>query len=313
MSINSRTWRFLGMAGAAAVTFVAVPVFADDDEPKDETKSEDTSDTNAETKAEATATVSTKGKSLSSTTEADSDHAQYVGAFAIGYLGASEIPFVQNAAVVPGQVITMNATATTLNAPVIGMRYWLSDLLGLDVGIGLRSYGGTITRHFADMTNTVEQDVDEKKVNGFGMLIHAGVPLALHAEKHWTFEVIPELNVGFSSGTIQDPNKGAYVPPGSTPIYTNDIKLSGLRFDVGARAGTELHFGFIGVPNLSLQATVGLYFRYDKIKAKGGGNPDPNASTPDTAYQESTVTWGTSVQDAPWSIFTKNVSALYYF
>jgi hypothetical protein len=140
------------------------------------------------------------------------------------------------------------------------------------------------------------------------------VPLALHAEKHWVFQVIPEFNVGFSSGTMQDPAKGEYVPPNTTPVYLNDIKFSGLRFDVGARAGAELHFGFIGVPNLSLQATVGLYLRYDSYKAKGGGNPNGTPTWPDTlSYERSTMTVGTSVQDAPWSIFTKNVAALYYF
>jgi hypothetical protein len=94
-------------------------------------------------------------------------------------------------------------------------------------------------------------------------------------------------------------------------VYLNDIKLSGMRFDLGARAGTELHFGFIGVPNLSLQASIGLYLRYDKFQAKGGGLSD--GTTPDTAVSDTNMTWGTSVYDAPWSIFTKNVAALYYF
>ena len=36
--------------------------------------------------------------------------------------------------------------------------------------------------------------------------------------------------------------------------------FSGIRFDVGARTGFELFFGFIGIPELSLSATVGLQF-----------------------------------------------------
>lgn len=313
----------LATALASVLVFAAPAVFADEDskeESKDESKDKDKdrSESKEEAKAEGSVSLSPKGKKLGGTTDADSDHALYVGAFALGYLGASEIPFIQSATVGPGanNTVRLDATPTTINAPVIGMRYWISDLLGLDVGVGFRNYSGKVKQHIADLTpgQELETNIEQKDINQFGMMIHAGVPLALHAEKHWVFQVIPELNIGFSNGKMVDPAKGQYVPPNATPTYMNDVKFSGLRFDVGARAGAELHFGFIGVPNLSLQATVGLYLRYDSYKAKGGGSPGTTPSWPDTlSYERSNTTLGTSVQDAPWSIFTKTVSALYYF
>jgi len=296
----------IALAGslASAMVLAATPALAQDGEkPADEEKSE----------ASATAKVSTKDVKLHSTTDADSDHAALVGAFAVGLLGTGEIPFPTNAeATVENNIALMNATGSTVTAPVIGMRYWMSDLLGIDVGLGFLSQSGSINQHVGDLTNFVQGDVKNSKVSQLGFVLHGGVPLALHAEKHWVFLVVPEFNVGFSSGT-QKPEEVYNDPNVAPPTKPNDIKLSGMLFDVGVRAGTELHFGFIGVPNLSLQAGVGLYMRYAKFKANGGGNPDPNASTPDTTYEETTMTIGTTAQDSPWAIFTKNVAALYYF
>lgn len=306
--MSNRRMGFFGtvaLAGslASALVLTSAPAVAQDGEKPEEEKSE----------ASATAKVSTKDVKLRSTTDADSDHAALVGAFAVGFLGGGEIPFPTGAAAtVQNNIAQMEAQPSTVTAPVIGMRYWMSDLLGIDVGVGFLSQGGSVNQHVGDLTNFVQGDIKNSKVSQLGFVLHGGVPLALHAEKHWVFQIVPEFNVGFSSGT-QKPQEGYADPNSAPPIKPNDIKLSGMLFDFGVRAGTELHFGFIGVPNLSLQAGVGLYMRYAKFKANGGGNPDPNQSTPDTTYENTTMTIGTSVQDSPWAIFTKNVAALYYF
>ena len=131
-----------------------------------------------------------------------------------------------------------------------------------------------------------------------GIGLHAGVPLALAYTKHFTFELVPELTFGYASSTIK-----ANIVAGQPA--SPDISQSGLRFDLGGRVGGELHFGFMGVPQLSLQATVGLGFRYSSVKV----------SLSDNSFSQSSggPSFGTSVQDAPWAIFTNNVSALYYF
>ena len=112
--------------------------------------------------------------------------------------------------------------------------------------------------------------------------------------QHHTFQIVPELNLGYGSQTVK-------APAGSNG---DDTKNSGFRLDIGARAGTEVQFGFIGLPNLALQATVGVYFSYQSITTKTGDNSETSASA---------TSLSTSVQSAPWAIFTNNISALYYF
>ena len=82
---------------------------------------------------------------------------------------------------------------------------------------------------------------------------------------------------------------------------------SGFQLDIGARAGAEIHFGFIDIPQLSLQASVGLLFTLQNAKttveAPGG----------DTETTQSATLLRTASFDNPWNIFTSNVAALYYF
>jgi hypothetical protein len=80
--------------------------------------------------------------------------------------------------------------------------------------------------------------------------------------------------------------------------------LSGIHLDIGARAGGEVQFGFIGIPELSLQAGVGLAFSYDHSKQTQPGG---------ASNSRNTTSFGTSVGNNPWNIFTSNIAALYYF
>jgi len=122
------------------------------------------------------------------------------------------------------------------------------------------------------------------------------VPLGLAHAKHFTFEVVPEFTIGTTSGTI----KGV-TPPGQMTVP--DTSLSGFKFDIGARVGAEIHFGFIGVPQLALEGSIGFYFRRETFKIK----QDPNSAS------DGTSTFTTSVGSDPWALFVNNISALYYF
>ena len=198
------------------------------------------------------------------------DHASVVRRFAIGYMGRREI--------------NINPSGATVNAPIIGVRYWLDPLIGIDAGIGLLFSGGS--------TKTGDTSTDLQGYTVF--MLHGGVPLALAGSKHFSFQVIPELNFGVAG------SKTAPAMPGG-----EGSDLSGIHFDIGARAGAEIQFGFIGIPELSLQAGVGLALSYDrsKITPPGGG---PATSSGMTSL-------GTSVGNNPWNIFTSNIAALYYF
>jgi hypothetical protein len=202
------------------------------------------------------------------TTVGPTDHSRFVGDFAIGFLGVQSIG-IANAAGAIDQV----------NAPVIGGRYWLDEGMGIDAGIGFV---------FASSSaETGDTSVDNPQPAAF--ILHGGVPFALADSQYFVFELIPELNIGFAGNTVND----------------GDLKLRGFRLDIGARAGAEVHFGFIDIPQLSLQAGIGLNLAYTSVSATD--------ETTDTETSVSTTSFGTTVGNDPWDIFTSSISALYYF
>jgi hypothetical protein len=197
-----------------------------------------------------------------------SDHDAVVGRLAVGYLGRNGVDIGG-----PGL-----PAGTVIDAPVIGIRYWLSDMLGIDAGVGFGLTSGSNTA--ADGTDT--------DVPGWHLfMIHGGVPLSLASAGHFSFQIVPELNLGFAGS--------------SQTMGGVDQSFSGFHLDIGARAGAEIHFGFINVPQLSLQGSVGL-----RMNMNSTGSDPGDAGT-------SRFSLGTTVGDNPWNIFTSNVAALYYF
>jgi hypothetical protein len=216
----------------------------------------------------------------------DSDHDMMVGSFALGYLGRRSVPYGSGDPAAGTQ-----ATGTT-QAPIIGMRYWISPLLGLDAGLGFSMLGDGTTR--VETTGAPAVEADLAPVTAF--MVHVGVPLALSNTGHFSFQVIPEANVGFATQKVDQSSAG--LP---------EITGTGLALDVGARGGAEIHFGFIGVPQLSLQGSIGLLYRLERSKVESS---IPGSTT---EYTETVGSFTTTVYDNPWNIFTSNVAALYYF
>jgi hypothetical protein len=210
---------------------------------------------------------------------AESDHDSVVGSFAVGYLGRRSL--------LMGSDFDLDSglSVEEVSAPVIGMRYWFDDMIGIDAGLGFLISGGT---------DEVESDGEsaETDLQGYtAFILHAGVPISLADSGHFSFQIVPEANVGFGSSTIDGGDAG------------EDTDLSGFHLDVGARVGAEVHFGFIDIPQLSLQGSIGARFAYDKVGGEVG----------DSSGNRSTHSFGTNVGDNPWNIFTSNVAALYYF
>ncbi len=200
------------------------------------------------------------------------DHASVVGHWGVGYLGISSLPIGAGCCDTNGL-----PQLGTISAPVIGVRYWFRDTLGVDAGLGLGIATGTA------------------QPSAYGFAFHAGLPIALAQSRHAAFEVTPEATVGFTTGTIPVLAGGVSAAGGS---------VGGLLLRAGARIGAEVHFGFIGLPELALQATVGLYWRTETYHFdQNGGVPISASSTLIT----------TSVNDNPWGIFTDSIAALYYF
>ena len=218
-------------------------------------------------------------------TTGDSDHDQMVGRLAVGYMGRAGVPIATAAA---GGGVGVG----TVDAPTVGVRYWIDQMIGIDVGLGIGMDGGS--------TTVDPGGVSTDAPGHTAFLIHGGVPLSLASAGHFSFEIIPELNVGFASSTI----KGVAPAPGQPA--GPDTDLSGFLFDIGARAGAEIHFGFMGIPQLSLQGSVGLLYAMQNTKATVKSNPEASTKTSSWGFQ-------TTVNDNPWNIFTSNVAALYYF
>jgi hypothetical protein len=82
-----------------------------------------------------------------------------------------------------------------------------------------------------------------------------------------------------------------------------DASLSGVRFDLGARIGGEVHFGFIGIPELSLEGSIGAFFTYQTWGVSAGA-----ASVSDNSLGLSTASFNN-----PWDFFASVVRARYYF
>lgn len=225
----------------------------------------------------------------------DSDHDQVVGTLGIGYLGTRGMAVGcaggPNCAGVAGALVG-GAGTQQVNAPVIGIRYWIDPTIGIDAGLGV-AIGSASFSNTPAPAGAPNGDVPQPSFNAF--LIHGGLPLALASGNHYSFEIIPELNVGF----------GNYSLDRAAILNQQGFSGSGFHFDVGARAGAEIYFGFIGLPKLALQGTIGLLFSTDSTSIKDKQN--------NTETKGSTTGFATTVQDNPWNIFTSNVAALYYF
>ena len=230
----------------------------------------------------------------------DADH---FGKLGIGFYGISDIPIATASYGGTGAAPTIDNPGPDkpVSAPAIGARYWFPmqsgpiKAVGVDVAIGIGASGGgdtTTVTQVGGVTTTVKQSNPSK--NGF--LFHVGVPFAFANFQNAVFEVIPEFNYGFSSATVKD---SAAAPIGGRP----DLKLSGSRLDIGLRAGFEVFFGFIGVPQLALEGTVGFAYTSETAKAELGGQ----------SWKVSTSGFSTAHYNDPWDIFRGTVAARYYF
>jgi hypothetical protein len=196
-----------------------------------------------------------------------------VGRLAIGYMGYTRVGYGAM-----GNNET-NEAPSYAAAPIIGVRYWLDSMLGIDAGLGVTTTFG----------NHDVAGVEIAAGAPTGLALHFGVPLALKAAKHYAFEIIPEMNFAYASHGV------------------GPVDYSGMHIDVGARAGAEIHFGFIGIPELSLVGSVGLRMDVESTKTETDNGAGGTLTSKDSRW-----TIHTTVNDNPWNIFIGNVSALYY-
>jgi hypothetical protein len=216
-------------------------------------------------------------------------HDQMVGRIGVGYLGTEGMLLGADTSTggTPGDDEfpssgsgSVSSAVNGVSVPVIGIRYWLDSFMGIDAGLG-----------FAIESSSAKADpggsVDGPSKTAF--ILHGGLPLAMYSEGHFSFQLVPEMNIGFATGSI---NNG-------------DDDTSGFHFDLGGRAGAEIDFGFIDIPRLSLQAGVGAKLAIDSVSTKD--------SATDVELSQSRTRIATSLNGNPWDIFTGSIAALYYF
>jgi hypothetical protein len=201
-----------------------------------------------------------------------SDHDMWVGHMGFGWLGTKDVN-------------VGSAAAAVIPTPAVGVRYWATPMVGIDVGLGLFMSSGSTSNQGPAVTMTADDD------SFTTFLLHGGVPLALGGSNHFSFQITPELDVGFGSGTHHNGGNLA------------NTDRSGFLLQAGARAGAEVYFGFIGIPQLSLDASVGLFLQSASGKDTTAG----------TSVKHSTMVIGTSNIASPWDIFRKDIAARYYF
>ncbi|MET0595296.1 MAG: hypothetical protein ABW133_21530 [Polyangiaceae bacterium] len=203
-----------------------------------------------------------------------SAHEAVVGRFGVGWFGTADVP-----------VGPANATGNgPIPTPIVGVRYWLNPLLGIDAGLGFFT-ASSATRIENGMATTTEGPTRTSFV------IHAGVPISLADVGNFAFRITPEINMGIGMGGI----KGVMGGP--------NTDLSGFLLQGGVRAGAEVFFGFIGIPQLSLEGSVGAFLSSATGKASQSGGS--------TRY--STFLFSTSSVAQPWDIFRRDIAARYYF
>jgi len=222
--------------------------------------------------------------------EGMTDPHMFIGHLGVTYFDVTDLP-IANQFLGAGAPGPGGLTSSTVSAPVVGVRYWLNSRFGIDAGLGLGLAGGSDQAVAGGTSTTVS------KTSSTGFAFHGGVPIALAEGKHYAFLAIPEFTVGFTTASYTP----AAAAAGGTGGPNQD--LSGFLFDLGARVGAEIYFGFIGIPQLALQATVGLSYRRSVYKWSSNGN----------SASDGTNTFGTQVNGDPWAIFKDGISATYYF
>jgi hypothetical protein len=223
------------------------------------------------------------------------DHAGVVHHWGVGFFGVVGVP--SGGCALPGGAGPASGTcpfgAAVVDAPTVGVRYWMEEGLAIEAALGIGIQSGGV-KHTVTGPAGASGEINEPSLTAIA--IHGGLPLVFAESKHFAFEVVPELNFGFATGS--------WTSPANT-----SVDLSGLLFELGGRVGAEIQFGFIDIPQLSLEGSVGLHLRVENASATQNNVP-AGGSTEDS---QSRFRFGTTVQGEPWDIFTGNIRAIYYF
>lgn len=230
--------------------------------------------------------VTTRTTTSTSTTTripGTSDHDFVVNKLGVGYMGMLAVPVFN---------LTSGEFGAPILAPTIGARYWFDSDLALEAGLGINITGQN------NKTNADADDTSSETVTGIAFRV--GLPISLYASEHYSFQIIPDFRFAYgkNTGTIYN----------APDVPDTVISTSTTTWGVGATAGAEIYFGFMNIPELSVQAGVGFDFSHSS--ASVDLEPDePPVEVPSATFHQ----FRTTLDGAPWDIFRGSVRALYYF
>ena len=208
-------------------------------------------------------------------TRVETDGEKAVGLWGLAYFGAQTFRFGD-----------FNGSPNNVDVYTLGVRHWIPGApgtvhnWGIDAGVGLAL---SDISHEAVVAGTPVT----YKASARGLSLHAGLPVTLARARHLNFIALPEVDLLYATGNNDYPG----------PTRT---KWTGSGVGLGARAGFELFFGFLGMDRFALQGTLGAALRFSSMKSKLGA----------TELKDSTWRLGT---DRPLGFIVGNIAAIYYY
>lgn len=235
-----------------------------------------------------------------------SDHESLMYHVGFGWYGSPSVPYMDGA----------NSTKN-VDVPLIGARIWFTPTLGLDVALGAWLHSG----ESKSSTTSASGSTSSTTTPDWNVLAFAGglgMPVSILHRSHYSLQITPEVAFGWvglsrdpakttpstsSTGTGTGTGSGSSGSGGSSSTSSTMPKPSGFIVQAGAKVGAEVHFGFMGIPQLALDASFGLFLAYQYAKVDVGS----------TTYEQSQLLFASSQINTPWDIFRSTVAARYYF
>lgn len=229
-----------------------------------------------------------------------SDHDDQVGLIALAYHGTRAIPSLatggSHVVVADDGSATLTVTPDSSTIPIFGVRYWFTRRIGLDVGAGIAFESGSFARRIPNPDPTKDRTEDGASARSLLLASRVALPISLHAGRHYNLMVIPDVTLGVSRASLPAFQK-------STSGEDLDLQLTAVGIGAGARVGAEVSFGFVGVPELSVQAAWGVQLEAMKRTGRIGA---AEATLSDLAL-------GSSTGGGAWRWLTGGFSVFYGF
>jgi hypothetical protein len=190
----------------------------------------------------APATTTSTGASVTDTS-GPTDHSVVVGHLGLRYFGSADVAALgfNNGMIVQGGTQAIHT---------VGMRYWLNGSLGIEAGLGIGFSSGSTT--LTSQTGGMQTQTQSDQPNFFGIGLQVGLPIMVAEAKHLAIHVDPYLFLRYGTSGITTGSGDS----------TRDNSLNAIQFGLGANAVAELQFGFLGLPQLGLQAQFGFGLAY---------------------------------------------------